>query len=171
LNETNFATHQGRDRVTSGETELAVREQPMMVLPTGEQIDLRDPAQVAGGLDQVRDLEQRLRAFRHLLSDVLRLESLRRGTKTLHLDGGWTAVVSGGSRPEYDTELLAERLQAAGLPNDRLDDLIQTVVTYKVNAQVARQLAAANPAYKAALQEARTEAPAAWRVSVERRRP
>jgi hypothetical protein len=164
----NLATRD-RDPVTNGETALTVAEQPLIVLPiTGEQIDLREPAQVAGALDQVRDLEQRLRGLRHLLSNVLRLESVRLGTKTLHLDGNWTAVVSGGSRPEYDTELLQHRLHAAGLPEDRLTDLIQPVVTYKVSAQVARQIAGANPAYAAALREARTDVPAPWRVAVTR---
>jgi hypothetical protein len=168
LNQMNIATRDP-DPVTNGNTALQVAEQPLVVLPvTGEQIDLRDPAQVAGGLDQVRDLEQRLRALRHLLSDVLRLESTRRGTKTLHLDGNWTAVVSGGSRPEYDTELLARRLQSAGLPEERLADLVKAVITYKVDAQIARQLSGANPAYAAALREARTDVPAPWRVAVTR---
>jgi hypothetical protein len=149
-----------------------VERLPEISLPwTGEIIDLREPEKVADALDQVRNLKRALDELRSLLEGVLRLRSREQGVKTLHLEGGWKAVVSGGTRPEYDIDVLVERLEAAGLPSDRLDELVETVVSYKVDASVARQLAGANPAYKAALDEARTDVPAPWRVSVERERP
>ena len=152
------------------EVALLVEEMKWVAVPlTGQQIDLRDLDQVADGLDQVRDLKRMLDELRSLLESVLRLRSRELGTKTLHL-AQVDAVVSGGSKPEWDVELLADRLRAAGLPEDRLERLIVATVTYKVDQQVARELRGANPAYAAALTEARQDMPAPWRVSVKRRR-
>jgi hypothetical protein len=142
-----------------------------IALPNGVMVDLREPDQVAEALESVRDLKRALDRLRSLLESVLRLRSREQGAKTLHLENGWVAVVSGGTRPEYDAELLCRRLSAAGLPPERLGELVEAVITYKVNTQVARQLALANPEYAAALDEARTDVPAPWRVSVKKERP
>jgi hypothetical protein len=153
---------------TLDETAALVASDPTIVLPfSGQQIDLRNPDEVADGLDQVRDLKRRLDGLRGLLENVLRLRSRELGTKTLHLENV-DAVVSGGSRPEWDVELLSERLRAAGLPEQRLDQLIVATVSYRVDQQVARELRGANPAYAAALAEARRDVPAPWRVTVKR---
>jgi hypothetical protein len=147
-----------------------IDESPTIVLPfIGEAIDLHNLDEVASGLEQVRELKRRLDEVRGLFENVIRLRSREVGTKTLHL-GSVDAVVSGGSRPEYDVELLAEALRAAGCPEQRIDELIVATITYRVDQRVARQLAGANPAYGAALAEARRDVPAAWRVAIKRRR-
>jgi hypothetical protein len=46
--------------------------------------------------------------------------------------------------------------------------LVVETIDYRVDARVARQLEAANPAYARAIQAARTMAPGPWRVSVKR---
>lgn len=79
-------------------------------------------------LAQVRDAKRRLDELRALLEALLRVESRRQGTKTVHLDGGLTAVVSGGSRVVYDGEQLARDLEQAGLPADRLALAVHPVV-------------------------------------------
>lgn len=149
--------------------ELQVEEQPVMVLPfTGEVIDLRDAAQVAQGLDNVRGYIVQLGEFRSLLETVLRLEGRRQGTKTLYLEDGLKATITGGSRPEWDILELQTRLRRAGLPEARLDDLITETIVYKVSAGVARQIGAANPDYADAIQASHTRVEAPWRVNVER---
>ena len=55
----------------------------------------------------------------------------------------------GGETTEYDTPLLMEELEAAGLPRERLGDAFQATVTWKTNAAVMKQLAGANPEYRA----------------------
>lgn len=147
--------------------DLAIQEQPERLLPLlGQLVDLRDPADVAHALDDVRGAKRQLDEVRALLEQVLRLECQRQGTKTLHF-GDVDAIVSGGSRSDYDIERLVAELRAAGLPEDRLAQLVVETVSWKVDQRVARQLAAANPAYRDAIDRCRTTTPAPWRVSVE----
>ncbi len=139
---------------------------PQIVVPlTGQIVDLTRPVEVAGALNDVRDVKRQLDELRALLEGVLRLEAQKQGTKTLHL-GSLDAVVSGGTRSEYDAELLAELLRDAGLPEDRISEAIAETVSYKVNQLVLKQLAAANPDYQAAIELAKTTVETPWRVTV-----
>jgi hypothetical protein len=148
--------------------ELMIAEQPDLVVPlAGVLIDLRDPNAVAGALDQVRDMKHQLDSCRAILEQVLRLEAVRQGTKTLHLDK-CDAVISGGEVVEYDGEQLALLLDEAGMPPERVNEIVQLIVTYKVNAAKAKQAAGANPAYAVALEQTRSVKPAPWRVTIRR---
>jgi hypothetical protein len=151
------------------DAQALVAHTPLLPMPlTGELIDLREPANVADKLDKLRDLKRQLDGLRELLETVLRLESKRQGTKTLHLEGGLTAVVSGGDRRVYDAEALADDLADAGLPPERVAEAVKAVVEWKVDQRVLNQLAASNPDYGQiiALHQRREEAP--WRVSIRR---
>jgi hypothetical protein len=154
----------------SGETlDLVARqveEEPTLLLPfTGELVDLREPWEVARALQSVRDFKRRLDELRELLTGVLRLESQRQGTKTLHLDG-MDAIVGGGPRAEYDAELLMSRLRGCGLPEERIAQAVVATVTYKPNAAVLKQLAAANDDYRRAIDASRAVIDAPYYVSV-----
>jgi hypothetical protein len=143
-----------------------VEAEPELVLPgSGEVVDLREPAQVAYGLQALRELKRQLDGLRSLLEALLRLESMRQGTKTLHL-GSLEATVSGGDKLEWDVDLLGAGLRKAGCPEERIDELVQIKIKYRVDAGIARQLEAANPRYAAAIAAARRRVPAPWRVSV-----
>ncbi len=146
-----------------------ITEEPTLLLPyTGAIVDLREPAEVAQALSDVRDLKRRLDELRALLEGVLMLESQRVGSKTLHLEG-MDAVVSGGPRTEYDAELLMSRLRACGLPEERVAQAVVATVTYKPNAAVLRQLAGANADYRRAIDASRTTVDAPYRVSLKPR--
>lgn len=148
--------------------ELAIEQAPEIMVPLlGELVDLREPDQVAAALEAIRAAKRILDEARGLLEAALRLEAQRQGTKTLHL-GNVDAVVSGGETVSYDCERLQEALRAAGLPEERLAQVVVETVSYKVDQRVARQLAAANPAYAEALEACRIVAPAPWRVSIRR---
>jgi hypothetical protein len=145
-----------------------VEEHPEIVMPlTGEIIDLRDAAQVAGALDQLTDIRHRLDEIRSTLTDALRLEAHHQGTKTLHLEG-FDAVISGGERTEYDGYELIVQLGQAGLPNERVNAAVQTVITYKPNAAVLKQLAGANPDYKRIIEACKSVVAAPWRATIKR---
>lgn len=135
----------------------------------GQVVDLSDPGEVAQCLYDVREAKRQLDEVRQLLEDVLRLESSRQGTKTLHLEG-LEARITGGTKPEYDLEQLEQMLREAGLPEQRLNELIVVTISRKLNQSVARQLRGANLAYAHALETCRTDVPAPWRVTVERER-
>lgn len=146
--------------------ELAIAEQPNLVVPlTGELVDLRDPSSVADALTHVRELKQQLDGARGVLEQVLRLEAVRQGTKTLHLERQ-TAVISGGEVLEYDGAELIELLEAAGMPGARISEIVETIVSYKVNAAKAKQAASANPAYATAVEQTRSVKQVPWRVSI-----
>jgi hypothetical protein len=148
--------------------ELMIAEQPQLVVPlTGELVDLRKPDDVADVLEQVREMKHQLDNARGILEQVLRLEAARQGTKTLHL-ADCTAVISGGETVEYDGAELARRLEQAGMPADRVHQVVELIVTYKVNAAKAKAAASANPAYAAAVEQTRVVKPVPWRVSLRR---
>src|SRR5262249_50664271 len=139
-----------------------------LVIPlTGELVELGDPPRVALALEQLLDLKRQLDEARIVLVDALRYASERAGTRTLHL-APVDAVVSGGEKTEYDAERLAQELSAAGLPPERLGELIVATVSYRVDQRVARSVAASNPRYAAALERCRRVVPAPWRVSIKR---
>jgi hypothetical protein len=122
------------------------------------------PARAAEFIIAAREMRNRLLNVVKDCEAVLLDESRRLGTKTLHLAEG-TATITGGSEIEWDVEIL-RRLIAVGLPDERWNELYVATVTYKVNALVAKQLEAANPAYAEIIRAARSDVPKAWRVSV-----
>jgi hypothetical protein len=137
-----------------------------LVMPlTGELVLLADPPQVALALISVRRMKAQLDEARAVLEDALAHASERAGTRTLHL-GELTAVVSGGTKVEYDELELATRLREAGLPEERLEDLFVEVVSYRLDLRVAKSIAASNPVYAAAIDACRRTVPAPVRVSI-----
>lgn len=145
--------------------ELEPYSDEIVVPLTGELVSLSDPRQVIGVLEQVRDMKRRLDEVRAVLEEAIRLESERQGSKTLHVDG-MTAVISGGSKTEYDHAALADELRDLGLPEERVGQLVVQVVTYKVDARVARSVAASNPRYAEAIERHSSVVPHYWRVTV-----
>ena len=144
-------------------TEVALPAEPIVLPHTGEIVHPDRPAQLARALDNVREMARQLSRARAALEEALVEHARVQGTKTLHLDG-LKAEVTGGSKVEWDVSLLEEGLLKAGLPEERLGDLITVEHTYKVNRNVAKQLAGINDAYFEAIEAAKTVLPAPWRV-------
>lgn len=112
-----------------------------------------------------------LRAYRDRILDavkdceaIIRDESRRVGAKTLHF-GALTASVGPDTDVTWDVQALRDGLHAVGCPQERLDDLIRVTVEEKVNQTVARQLAAANDDYRAAVEAAKQRQPVVPRVT------
>jgi hypothetical protein len=150
--------------------QAGVEEHPELVMPiTGVVVDLREPHQVAEALDHLVDITSRLTELRGVLTDALRLEAHKQGTKTLHLDK-LTAVISGGERVEYDGPELRVRLTEAGLPADRVNEAVAEIVSYKPDGRVLKQLAGANDEYEKIIEGCRTVVSAPWRATIKRGR-
>lgn len=136
-----------------------------LVVPyTGEVIDLEDAEGCLRILTEIRELESRLREAKAQLTEALSQEFVRQGTKTLELNG-IKAELRGGSEILWDIEIL-EELRDLGLPEERMDALITAEITHKVNANVAKQLASANEAYKAVVDRARKTVPKSSYIAV-----
>jgi len=146
-------------------SELEPVSDELVVPLTGELVSLSDPRQVVHVLDQVREMKRKLDDVRRVLEDALRAESERQGTKTLHVDG-LVATISGGSKTEYDIEGLLIELMELGLPAERLDALVVTTITQRVDQRVAKQVAGANPEYAEVIERHSSTVPDAWKVYV-----
>jgi hypothetical protein len=135
----------------------------------GLRVSLSDPLDVAQAYSDIVNAQRLLDEARGLLTDILRLESLRQASKTLHLSDELTVELTGGKRFEYDDLRLEEMLYDAGMPAERIAELIRTEVVRRVDGRVANQVSRVNPAYAAAIEVCRTERPAAWRVNIQRK--
>lgn len=148
------------------ETLPAVQEAPRELLnvETGEVLPATTE-NAAAVLVAAREMKNRLGGVIRDAEAFLADESRRLGTKTFHTGGGKVSL-SGGMTTSYDPEVLGEALRAAGCPEERISEAIVEEVTYKVNQTVLRQLASANPAYRAAAEKAKIESVTPIRASV-----
>ncbi len=137
---------------------------------TGELITASDVNGVAEAVKGLRALNAQIRDAIADATVILVEESRRQGTKTLALQDV-TVEIRGGTETVWDIDNLTLGLEAAGLPQDRLPDLIKTEVTYKVDARVAKQLAGANEDYAAVLESAKTTVEKPYYVRVKEGEP
>lgn len=133
-------------------------------LITGEVIDRDDLPAVARCLDEMVEYRRKFNEAIRFVEDILLQASREYGTKTLNLEG-LKAVVSGGSKIEWDIEKLQELLEA-GLPYDRFNELVTVEHTYKVNANVAKSISGSNEKYAEIVAAARQDLPAPERVRI-----
>jgi hypothetical protein len=124
-----------------------VSESTELVVPgLGTVVDLADPAACAFALDDIREMERQFRYLKTELTERIVEAARVEGTKTLHFPGG-TVTVTTGEDYSYDAEEIEVGLRAAGMPENRIREVVKETVSYKVDAVKARQAGAANPAY------------------------
>lgn len=132
---------------------------------TGELVPVTNTDGVAEAVAALREFNQRVRDAIADATTVLVNESRRRGAKTLHL-ANTTVEIRGGTETVWDVGVLRAALEMADCPQARIEEVIKTEVTYKVDARIAKQLAAANEDYAAAVELARTTVEKPHYVSV-----
>lgn len=139
-----------------------------LILPTGEIIALADTAACAVALHELRALEDRIKEAKDALTDAILAEGKRQGKRTLHLPEGVVAIVKPGGRVLWDAHQLEDDLREAGMPEERIREIIQEEVSYTVKAAEAKRAATANPVYAKAVSAARREVEGKPYVSVQR---
>ncbi len=137
---------------------------------TGELIPAEDVNGVAEAVKGLRQLSQQIRDAIADATTILVAESKRQGTKTLALQDV-TVEIRGGTETVWDIEALQHQMDSLGLPAERMEALIKTDVTYKVDARVAKQLAGANEDYAAVLESAKTTVEKPYYVRVKEGEP
>lgn len=126
-----------------------------LIFPVTGQIVSRDnPEECLRVLMEIRTLEDRLRELKRDLKEAVVGYSRDVGNKTISFNE-ITASVIIPSATSWDIEVL-EELIAAGLPEDRYQDLVQPEISYKVNGSVARSIAASNEKYGEIIDRAKT---------------
>jgi hypothetical protein len=148
-------------------SEIVVPEKRWVVLPhTGEVVPFEDPVACANAIEEIRNLEWKLREAKNELTRVFLEESERQGSKTMRWEG-LEVVLSASETPQWDvTELI--KLRDLGLPEGRYDALVKEEVTYKVSAAEAKRIAGANPEYAEVIERAKTMVPRNPSVKVSR---
>jgi len=135
--------------MTTPRTSLPVPVGPAgdLVVPViGTVVDLGNTADCARALQDIRDLEWRLRETKAALVDAIVQHSKEEGSKTIHFEGG-KVEVRGDSETVYDAEEIEQGLRAAGMPEHRIREIVVEQVSYKVAALEAKRAAGANPEY------------------------
>jgi hypothetical protein len=138
-----------------------------LVVPiTGEVLSPDDPESCLRVLAEVREFETKFRQLKAALTEALSTEFARRGTKTIEMNG-IKAVLGPDSEIVWDVSVLQE-LADIGLPEDRMNELVTAEITYKVNANVAKQIAGANSNYAEVIERAKSRVPKTPYVSLKR---
>lgn len=124
---------------------------------TGVLVDLSSPAEVAHALHEIRDIEDKVKDFKRVLTHVLVEEAARQGAKTIEL-GGLKVVIKEGEQILWDVDVLEDLLEA-GLPQERFDELVKVECTHKVSKREADRIAAGRPEYAEIIETAKTVIP------------
>ena len=135
---------------------------------TGELVNLADEVSCALALDAVRDFERQLREAKSALTEAIIERAMVLGVRSFVLPDGRRAEVSAGTEIVYDAQAVENGLRAAGMPEERIAEIIEEQVSYRVRAVQAKRAAAANPAYAAIIEAAKTEQPRNRYVSLKR---
>ena len=137
--------------------ELVVPQRTEIVLPTGQIVDLTDPASCAEALAVVREIESQMKEVRGAIVDFFAAERERRGVDEIELPNGDVVKVKRNYEIQWDAEQLEEDLRAAGMPEERIREIIVEEVTHTVKAVEANKSAKRNADYAEAIQRARSE--------------
>ncbi len=141
----------------------------LVPLPDGQVVDLANPTEVAIAIDDLRNLEAKIKEVKSVLLDRLQEYAGVAGEgKTLTLPGGVRAVLTGDKKVLWDAQRLEEDLRKAGMSEQRIREIVVEEVSYKVAAREANKAASVNPEYAHAVASSRREVPQRPTVKIER---
>jgi hypothetical protein len=156
--------------VSEPSTDIEIREHETLTLPaTGHLVNLHEPREVGVAIQDIQGLERALaEAKRTLKSAMVRYWSDSGLRKTFTIGGGRQAVISGGPRKVYDATAIRDELLAAGMPEERVGQIVVEEISYTVKAVEAKAAAAANEEYAAIITRNTTEYEAPYDVAIRR---
>lgn len=142
----------------------------LVLIPhTGELVNLDDPSACAVALDELRTLEGKIKDLKATLADAISQYAEHAGAgKTLNLTGGVRAILRNDKQVVWDAQQLETDLRAAGMPEERIREIVVEEVSYKVAANEAKKAASVNQAYAQAVADARHEIPQRASITVQR---
>ena len=125
----------------------------MVVAGIGTVIDLNDEAQCAAAISDLRHLKSLMYEAEQQITKAMAERSAVLGTKTFHLPDGRKAELRGGPETHYEAEEIEAGLRAAGMPEERIREVVKETVSYKVSAAEAKRAASANPVYAGVIEQ------------------
>lgn len=143
--------------------------QELAIPGTGEIVDLRDTPACVSALGAIRDYETLIREAKSMLTQAIVDEATKQGIRSIPLPNGDRAEVSPASEIVYDALVLEEGLREAGMPEERIREIVEETVSYKVKAGEAKKAASANTEYARVVEEARSEQPKSQYITIRRR--
>lgn len=148
---------------------VAVPEREEIVLPyTGEIVSLTDEVACATALESIRELEQHLRDAKRLLTMGIVERTRVLGSKSFSMAGGKRVEVRGGPERTYDAEAIERELREAGMPEERIRQIVKEEVTYTLRAVEAKRAAGANERYAEIIERNAFEVDRGYTVSIRR---
>ncbi len=144
-------------RQTMAEVAEAEEVSKELVLPTGELVSLDSPEQCAAALASLRDIEQFVKEAKAAIVGALSEEAQRRGQNSFALADGTQVVVRRNYDIQWDAQQLEADLRAAGMPEERIREIVVEEVSWSVKAVEANKAAKANPESAEAVAAARSE--------------
>ena len=127
--------------------------QEIIVPGTGALVDLNDENSIVTALADLRQHEMLVRGVKAALTEAFIERTKALGRRTLHLEDGRVASLSSSEETEYDAEEIEVALRALGMPEERIREIVEERVSYKVKAVEMKRAAAANPDYDRIMQE------------------
>ncbi len=138
-----------------------------IALPDGQLLNLSDIPAVARTYDDLQRLKAMIREAEGTLKEVLIKHSGDLGQKTFSVEGA-KVEVKGGNETRYDAQGLKRAFKEAGMPEDRIKEIVRETIEYKVAAVEAKRAARANEKYAEIIEQHSTVEKKTPSVSVKR---
>lgn len=138
-----------------------------LALPhSGELIDLTNARACAEAYEQIQRIEAQLATAKRTLAAAAAHHAGIMGTKTIPLSGGRKARVTGGPETVYDPQAIEAGLRRAGMPEERIAEIVTTEITYRVKVVEVKKAAAANPKYARVIKRGSTTVEKATSIAI-----
>ncbi|HSE45685.1 MAG TPA: hypothetical protein VLA89_10210 [Gemmatimonadales bacterium] len=137
--------------------EIEARPAMELVLPSGELVDLSSPDSRAYALNRIREMESQLKEVKGAIVDAFAEDRERLGVDEIELEDGSVVKVTRRYDIVWDHQQLEDDLRAAGMPEERIREIIVEEVTWTVKATEANKAAKRNADYAKAVKRAREE--------------
>lgn len=128
-----------------------------IVLPaSGVVVDLDNEREVAIACRDIKPVMAEFRRVDRLLREAMARHKHLRGAGTFFIEGIGKVEVKGDKETDYNPKIVEAELKAVGCPEAVIREIVVQVIDYKVDGVRAKQAAAANPEYAAAIEKGRT---------------
>lgn len=133
------------------------------------EVDLKDHVACAVLLDEIRTLETHLGSAKQMLTRAILERAGVDGLKSYDLPDRREAQIRVGTSTTISPEVLEEGLRKAGMPDERISEIVVQTVSKSVVAKEAKKAASMNPDYADALTKASSTHATSPSVTIRRR--